>query len=65
MLKGIQDRLYKYKVDNDISYEDLGKLIGTTESVAFDICRHRRKFFPLDVLDKMLKLLGENKVQEV
>lgn len=58
-LDGIQERLAKYKDENDITYVELGEIIGVSKSVAWDICNNRRKFLELSVVDKILKLLGE------
>lgn len=58
-LTGIQERLAEYKRDRDITYEELGKLIGVSKAVAFDICNNRRRFLELSVVDRMLKLLQE------
>ena len=58
-LNGLQERLAAYKRDNDMTYEELGKLIGVSKAVAFDICNNRRRFLELNVVDKILKLLQE------
>lgn len=58
-LDGIQERLAKYKDENDITYVELGEKIGVSKAVAWDICNNRRKFLELSVVDKILKLLGE------
>ena len=58
-LNGIQERLKAYKVKEDITYAQLGKLIGVSKAIAFDICNKRRRFLQIEVIDKMIKLLGE------
>lgn len=58
-LTGIQDRLLKYKNDEGLTFEDIGKLIGVSKSVAWDICNKRRSFLSIEVIDRMIKLLGE------
>lgn len=59
-LNGIQERLKRYKETEDITYAELGKLIGVSKAIAFDICNKRRRFLQIEVIDKMIKLLGEN-----
>lgn len=58
-LVGIQERLAKYREWNDITYAELGGMIGVSKAVAWDICNGRRKFLALKVVDKILKILGE------
>ena len=58
-LNGLQERLAAYKRDNNMTYEELVKLIGVSKAVAFDICNNRRRFLELSVVDRMLKLLQE------
>lgn len=58
-LKDIQNRLEQYKEAHDLTYEELGKLIGTSKAVAYDIIRDRRRFVDLNVLAKIMKLIGE------
>lgn len=59
MLKNIQDRLLKFKEVNNLTYEELGKQIGTSKSVAYDICMKRRRFIDLHIVERILKLIGE------
>jgi transcriptional regulator with XRE-family HTH domain len=59
-LNGIQERLKTYKEQEDLTYAELGKLIGVSKAIAFDICNKRRRFLQIEVIDKMIKLLGEN-----
>ena len=58
-LNKIQERLKAYKEKEDITYAQLGKLMGVSKAIAFDICNKRRRFLPIEVIDKMIKLLGE------
>ena len=59
MLENIQERLLEYKEQQNITYDELGKLIGVTKSVAYDICNKRRRFIDLEVIGKIVKLMGE------
>lgn len=57
-LDGLIDRLVEYKRQNiDLTYKDLGKSIGVSENIAYDICSGRRKFFTLETIEKILALL--------
>ncbi len=58
-LNKIQERLKAYKEKEDITYAQLGKLIGVSKAIAFDICNKRRRFLSIEVIDKMIKLLGQ------
>ena len=57
-LKDIRTNLLEYKDKNNLTYEDLGKLIGVSKSVAWDICNKRRRFLDIVVVGKILQLLG-------
>lgn len=59
MFDNIQERLLEYKEQQNITYNELGKLIGVTKSVAYDICNKRRRFIDLEVIGKIVKLIGE------
>ena len=56
-LKDIQDRLQQYKEVNNLTYDELGTLIGTTKAVAYDIIKNRRRFIDLTILAKIMKLI--------
>ena len=55
--KKIPDRLLDYKLKHELTYQELGTLIGTTKAIAFDICKGRRKFLSLTVVEKIVNLL--------
>jgi len=58
-LHDLPERLLKYKDKEGLSYAELGKAIGVSKAVAYDICMKRRRFLDLAVLSKILKLIGD------
>ena len=56
-LSNLPERLKKYKEDSGLTYDELGKAIGVSKSVAYDTCNNRRRFLSLEVIEKILKLL--------
>ena len=56
-LSNLPERLKKYREGSSLTYDELGKAIGVSKAVAYDICNNRRRFLSLDVVEKILKLL--------
>lgn len=57
-MKDLNKKLLKYKEENGLTYKELGDEIGVSKNVCYDICKGRRKFLPIQVVSKMIKLLG-------
>ena len=56
-LSNLPERLKKHKEDRSLTYDELGKTIGVSKAIAYDICNNRRRFLSLEVVEKILKLL--------
>jgi predicted DNA-binding protein YlxM (UPF0122 family) len=53
LIKKLQD----YKKANDLSYAELGRELGVSKSVCYDLLNKRRKFIDLPTLKIALKLV--------
>lgn len=58
-ITNIPARLLKYKEEHNITYEELGKLLGASKAVTYDIVKGERRFVKLEVIEKALRLLGD------
>lgn len=53
----IVDDLRAYKEKNNLTYRELGALLGLTKKVCYDLLKGKRKFIGLDTLQKAQALL--------